>query len=245
MRQFRWLHPGLIPAGLDLRRCGWALADATGMPDSDDVPECPLLGDARLIDIPCWLRLIDPARTARRRWIMLVGLRHPRERADLLRMGFGEALGTAPMLEGVAARAWRIAVAAEVMPRRRRHGPLVLDLLRRDGLVDARALGLHPREFALLWRLMDPPGVAVGRTTLLREVWQIQFRPETNSLAVHVSRLRAKLALAGLGGMVQTTATGGYVLAPATQTAEAVPDPTACVTERAAWKTILPWELSR
>lgn len=38
--------------------------------------------------------------------------------------------------------------------------------------------------------------------------------PDTNSLAVHVFRLRAKLGGAGLDGLVRTAPTGGYMLVP-------------------------------
>ena len=41
------------------------------------------------------------------------------------------------------------------------------------------------------------------------------FVPETNSLAVHVSRLRGKLNTAGLEGLVETAPSGGYCLVPA------------------------------
>lgn len=42
--------------------------------------------------------------------------------------------------------------------------------------------------------------------------WLMGHVPETNSLAVHVSRLRSKLALSGYDGLVHTVQTGGYVL---------------------------------
>ena len=74
-------------------------------------------------------------------------------------------------------------------------------------------MGLHPREFLLLWRLADDPGRAVAASQLRGDVWRLAFRPETNSLAVHVSRLRAKLRIAGLDGLIQTLPGGAYRLA--------------------------------
>jgi DNA-binding winged helix-turn-helix (wHTH) protein len=53
----------------------------------------------------------------------------------------------------------------------------------------------------------------VGSGSLLTDIWRLAFRPETNSLAVHVSRLRSKLRVAGLDGLIETTAEGGYRLA--------------------------------
>lgn len=126
--------------------------------------------------------------------------------------GFGDALPSAVRIGELEQRALRLAAALEAVPRRRRHGPLELDLVMRDGLVGNRRLALHPREFSLLWRLARHPGRPVTADELIAEVWQMNFRPETNSLAVHVCRLRAKLASAGLPGLVTTTIDGGYAL---------------------------------
>ena len=108
---------------------------------------------------------------------------------------------------------WRLAELARMVPRYRDLGQLRLDLLSRDGFAGGRALGLHPREFALIWRLADSPGAAVPKQALLHDVWRLNHVPETNSLAVHVSRLRSKLQTAGLQNVVRTTPAGGYFLA--------------------------------
>jgi DNA-binding response OmpR family regulator len=107
-----------------------------------------------------------------------------------------------------------MAELAQSLPRYRQIGPLQLDLLAREAFVAKRALGLHPREFALLWRLAETPGEPVSPEELLHDVWRLAFKPETNSLAVHVSRLRAKLRLAGVDGLVETTDSGAYCLLP-------------------------------
>jgi two-component system OmpR family response regulator len=98
------------------------------------------------------------------------------------------------------------------LPRRRELGPLTLDLIHRDARADGTWLSLHPREFGLLWRLAERPGELVSRARLLRDVWRLDFEPGTNSVEVHVSRLRAKLARAGLAGLVETDPQGGYRL---------------------------------
>ncbi|MXP36689.1 hypothetical protein GRI55_13075 [Erythrobacter citreus] len=94
-----------------------------------------------------------------------------------------------------------------------RAGPVTLDLFYRDGRLDGRWLGLHPREFGLLWRLAEARGMPITRRQLLRDVWRIEHPPETNSLAVHVSRLRAKLAVSACSWLVETHPQGGYRLA--------------------------------
>lgn len=106
--------------------------------------------------------------------------------------------------------------ASDVMiPRFREAGDVTLDLLHRDGRVVDSWLGLHPREFALQWRLAEAPGLCVSRQQLLADVWRIHFEPETNSLAVHVARVRAKLEPFGLARLIATHPGGGYFLDPA------------------------------
>lgn len=145
------------------------------------------------------------------------------ERARMLRLGFGDALGPSAGLDELETRVVRLTEMAEALPRYRQHGPVRLDLLAREAFVAGRALGLHPREFALLWRLTETSGEAVSSAELLFDVWRLSFRPETNSLAVHISRLRAKLRLAGVDGIVETDAAGHYRLAPDSLHSAAVP----------------------
>ncbi|MEM6827120.1 MAG: winged helix-turn-helix domain-containing protein [Pseudomonadota bacterium] len=99
-----------------------------------------------------------------------------------------------------------------LIPRFKEAGDVTLDLLHRDGRVEDRWLGLHPREFSLLWRLASEPGKRVSRRQLLADVWRIEFEPETNSLAVHVARVRAKLETFGLSRILATHPEGGYYL---------------------------------
>ncbi len=99
-----------------------------------------------------------------------------------------------------------------LIPRFREAGDVTLDLFHRDGRVEDRWLGLHPREFELLWRLAEQMGEPMTKQQLLADVWRISYEPETNSVAVHVARVRAKLASFGLSGMLVTHPDGGYFL---------------------------------
>lgn len=203
MQLFGWLAGDEIPAEYDLRHRGWHLVELGVSPGEASLP-------ILLTDSSVRKRL----NTRRERApVMLIGVESPVERAHLLALGFGEVLPAAVTLAELEERVGRVAAAPGSLPRRRAHGRLLLDLLLRDGWVGERRLGLHPREFALLWRLAEAPGEPVAADALLSEVWQLNFRPETNSLAVHVCRLRAKLAVAGLAQIVRTTLSGGYVLA--------------------------------
>lgn len=210
MRHFQWFAAGPVPAGCDLRRLGWKL-----LRESEAVPQgevLPLIAMPARLVLGEWVTLFGAA-PARRRRVLVVGVDDALERARLLRLGFGDAIGAQPHLEEVESRALRIEEQIHSLPRHREVGPLRLDLLAREAFVAGRAVGLHPREFALLWRLADNPGETVGSGNLLTDVWRLAFRPETNSLAVHVSRLRSKLRLSGLDGLIETTLEGGYRLA--------------------------------
>lgn len=209
-----------IPAALDLRRRGWRLRRDSPRGPSD---ACPVLVVPRALSFARWLALTRGGDVPRELTVVL-GIEDPHERSRLLRLGFGEVLGWFPSLEELGIRAERVAARAQAVERRRRIGALTLDLLVREGFVAERPLRLFPREFALLWRLSDLPGHRVAAQTLLEDVWGLSFRPETNSLAVHVSRLRAKLRIAGMDGFVETTEDGGYRLAVGPLPAQSVLD---------------------
>lgn len=216
VRCFHWLAGRQIHSGADLRVCGWRL-------QADDInstqavgelqPDTFVLVDHATVDTAVWRWLLS-ARAARlRRWMLVLGVFDGQERARLLRRDFGDICGPAITLAELHARAIRITQQADALVRWRQYGPLRLDLIERDAFVGEKPVGLHPREFAVLWRLMDTPGEIVGKRELLRDVWNLSFVPETNSVAVHASRLRSKLSAAGLPGWIQTAQGGGYQLA--------------------------------
>lgn len=209
-RLFRWLSGRELPARFDLRRRDWHLLDDARFRRTE-APGLSLVEPGG-IGANDWLALLCSARQIRAR-ACLLGVEDPDDRARFLRLGFGEVVGRDLSLAELDARLRRVAERDAMLPRTQSVGSLTLDLLSRDGLVAGRRLGLHPREFALLWRLAESPGTPVPPQLLLTDVWHLSFRPETNSLAVHVSRLRAKLRLAGLDGLVETAPGGAYRLA--------------------------------
>lgn len=99
-----------------------------------------------------------------------------------------------------------------LMPRFRQVGEVTLDLFHRDGRVDDHWLAFHPREFELLWRLAEEQGRKVTKRQLLLDVWRIDHEPDTNSVAVHVARIRSKLEPLGLAGILATHPDGGYYI---------------------------------
>lgn len=210
LRQFRWLAAGAIPAAFDLRRLGWRLRD--DVPVAGQAASYPLLALPAGLPLSQWLALTG-GQSGSRRLTAMLGIDDPVQRSRLLRLDFGEALDWGLAIEELEARVERMVERAWSVPRMRKVGALLLDLVAREGFVAGRAIGLNPREFALVWRLAEEPGRAVSPATLLADVWRLSFTPETNSLAVHVSRLRKALRLAGLDGLIETTARGAYRLA--------------------------------
>lgn len=88
-------------------------------------------------------------------------------------------------------------------------GDIAIDTVERRVTQAGQSMALLPREYQLLLYLARHPGVAVAQATLHRALWGRDFDPGTNVIAVHVSRLRAKLG----GGVRITTDRGkGYRL---------------------------------
>ena len=192
----------------DLRRRGWTLCRG----EDGRRAECRhvLLVDARELGNAERESLAESDRPAWR--LLLLGVEEPAERAALLTLGCAEALPAAVGLRELEARARRVDEMFGMLPRWRTVGPLTLDLFHRDARRGGRWLALHPREFGLLWRLTDVPGTRVSKRQLLRDVWRLNHEPETNSVEVHVSRLRSKLAELGCDRLVATDPRGGYRL---------------------------------
>ena len=226
MSIFGWVGPEPDPPEQwDLRRRGWTLCGGSeaGRTECRHV----LIADVR--DLAAAERLAL-AQDELPRWrTIMIGVEQGVERACLLTHGCAEVVAAAIGLGELEARARRVTDLFDMLPRWRSIGPLTLDLFHRDARRGRVWLALHPREFGLLWRLADEPGAAVTRRELLRDVWRISQEPETNSVEVHVSRLRSKLALVGCADLVETVPEGGYRLpGPAPfMLAERVPEPTA------------------
>lgn len=194
MGLFQWISPRPLPGAFDLRARGWRLAPGPMRGE----PGCAGLVDTAVAEL-------SPERfsPALRRRALALGLGDSDARARWLAAGFADALPAGARLDEIEQRARRVLSpppAAVLRP----HPRLALELVARDARIDGRRLRLNPREFALLWRLAEARGEPVAKEDLLRDVWDLRFDPGTNSLAVHVCRLRKKLAGAGLANLVVT-----------------------------------------
>ena len=73
------------------------------------------------------------------------------------------------------------------------HGSLRIDSGRREVTVDGEEVQLAPKEFDLLWELLDHKGLVLTRDQLLERVWGYTFAGDTRTVDVHVRQLRRKL----------------------------------------------------
>ena len=90
----------------------------------------------------------------------------------------------------------RRGTAAPSGPRVLTVGSLVLDVAARRAHLAGRELVLRAKEMDLLVRLAQEPGTAVGRETLMAQVWDEHWFGSTKTLDVHVAALRRRLASA-------------------------------------------------
>ena len=71
---------------------------------------------------------------------------------------------------------------------------------------------LTKNEFRILQTLMEQHGKIVSRDTLMMKLWQDDCYVEENTLTVNVTRLRKKLAAAGLSDFIRTKVGSGYLI---------------------------------
>src|SRR3954463_13493153 len=96
-----------------------------------------------------------------------------------------------------------------------RHGHLSVDAGRREARVDEDEIQLAPKEFDLLWELLDHRGLVLTRDQLLERVWGYTFAGDTRTVDVHVRQLRRKL---GDASPIVTVWGVGYKVSPARET---------------------------
>jgi DNA-binding response OmpR family regulator len=92
------------------------------------------------------------------------------------------------------------------------HGDLFVDAGRREVKVRDQEIQLAPKEFDLLWELLDHRGLVLTRDQLLERVWGYTFAGDTRTVDVHVRQLRRKL---GDASPIVTVWGVGYKVGPA------------------------------
>jgi len=73
------------------------------------------------------------------------------------------------------------------------HGDLFIDAGRHEVTVAGAEVQLAPKEFDLLWELLDHRGLVLTRDQLLERVWGYTFAGDTRTVDVHVRQVRRKL----------------------------------------------------
>jgi DNA-binding response OmpR family regulator len=100
----------------------------------------------------------------------------------------------------------------EAQAKQLKHGELEIDAGRREVRVSGTEVQLAPKEFDLLWELLDHRGLVLTRDQLLERVWGYTFAGDTRTVDVHVRQLRRKL---GDASPIVTVWGVGYKVAPA------------------------------
>lgn len=91
-------------------------------------------------------------------------------------------------------------------------GPMKMDLLAREIHRDGQVIELQPREWSLLEYLMRNQGRVISKSSVLENVYDYTFDPQTNVVDVLVHRLRAKVDKNFEPKLIQTVRGVGYVL---------------------------------
>lgn len=143
--------------------------------------------------------------------LMLTARDRPHERVAGLDGGADDYLGKPFDLEELAARLRAILRRAEGRADGRiAWNGLVLDPAKMEGEIDGEVQTFSPKEFAILRALLERPGAVLGKSALEERLYGWQEGVESNTVEVHIHRLRAKLG----AGFIETVRGAGYRLAP-------------------------------
>ncbi|WP_058304123.1 response regulator transcription factor [Gorillibacterium timonense] len=106
-------------------------------------------------------------------------------------------------------------LAQPALPAVLQHKGLVVDLSAKSVIAEGTVLMLTAREFEILALLMSSPKKVFTKANLYESVWNEPFHGDDNTMNVHVSNLRGKLAKAAPGQeWIETVWGMGYRLKP-------------------------------
>ena len=70
---------------------------------------------------------------------------------------------------------------------------LILDCYKHQILRNGNSYSLTPKEFKLLYLLVNNPGQVLSRKTIMQEVWETDYLGDTRTLDVHIRWIREKI----------------------------------------------------
>lgn len=90
------------------------------------------------------------------------------------------------------------------------HRNAELDISRCSLSYQGQEVELTKNEMKILHVLFRNPGKFVARMDLIEELWENQIFIDDNTLSVHISRIREKMAAIGIGDFIETKRGMGY-----------------------------------
>jgi len=111
-------------------------------------------------------------------------------------------------VQALLRRAYDFSGPAQLLPC----GRAVLNVSDGTLTTGAEKLELTRNELKILQMLLENRGRIVSRESLMTRLWESDAFVDENTLSVNVTRLRKKLAEAGLGGLIHTKKGAGYLV---------------------------------
>ena len=132
------------------------------------------------------------------------------DKVDLLNLGADDYLVKPYVLSELLARIKALLRRPTVLTERLlKVGDLELDPDRFTVLKNGRYLTLAGKEFTLLEYLMENPGRVLSRQEIMEHVWDENADPFSNTIEVHIMKLRQKIENDG-EHLIQTISSRGY-----------------------------------
>jgi len=88
--------------------------------------------------------------------------------------------------------------------------PLCIDLDKQEASLDGKVLKLSPYEYRTLEVLIKNPGKVFSKKVISDHIYSLNEEPETNSIEVFISRLRAQLSPNKSNNPIETIRNKGY-----------------------------------
>ena len=111
-------------------------------------------------------------------------------------------------LQAILRRTYDFGVASETLQAR----GAVLNLSDASLSYQGERIELTKNDYRILQTLMERKGKVVSRDTLMQRLWETDSFVDENTLTVNITRLRKKLADAGLTDFIVTKKGMGYLV---------------------------------